>query len=64
MRKVSTSFHASLHHSPFVSSRNAPRLALSDETKTAARETNFLQMALENKSDGEHLLNEAEYMKD
>ena len=48
----------------FVSSRNAPRLALSDETKTVARETNFLQMALENKSDGEHLLNEAEYMKD
>ena len=48
----------------FVSSRKAPRRALSDETKTAARETNFLQMALENKSDGEHLLNEAEYMKD
>ena len=40
----------------FVSSRKAPRRALSDETKTAARETNFLQMALENKSDGEHLL--------
>ena len=48
----------------FVSSRNAPRRALSVETKTAARKTNFLQMALENKSDGEHLLNEAEYMKD
>ena len=48
----------------FVSSRNAPRAALSDERKTVARETNFLQMALENKSDGEHLLNEAEYKKD
>ena len=48
----------------FVSSRNAPRRALSDETKTVARKTNFLQMALENKSDGEHLLNEAEYKKD
>ena len=64
MRKVSTSFHASLPHSRFVSSRNVPRRALRDETKTVARETNFLQMALENKSDGEHLLNEAEYMKD
>ena len=52
------------HRALFVSSRNTARRALSDETKTVARETNFLQMALENKSDGEHLLNEAECTKD